>query len=859
MELIAIFKQVKCPVLKYGLKKIAMDYYFCKTCDKENKFPLCHSCLLKCHKDHQGSDRKKASSENLIRCTCAMNNHQILSQDEKFAWNSLNTCFFYELNKVTDNCFCFENKNKKKICNFCYYFCKQNSPDEKEFQSDFIKIKIDNVNFKCKCPSFKNSKHTVVDIMSKNLSVINKSTQNYFPTTNNVILTNLYFGSDELFRSVNKKFLSVFNQLILEHGNRYNYTSANREELYIKIPSIVIHTYYIFRKNALNCAKETILFFIKDINNYFNEKVFNFFMENCLMGIKKAFRNYNLEENFYENFLYGFKIFNLYSYHFRSSLPKYKINEFISLTPFQRMLLKHNNKLTYHYDFKKIVNFAKEFNKVSQTLLSTKIIIQILSIFKKFASLYIFNKEQINEFLVSECIYFENLENCWEQISDKSELLKLFDIVCKLLIYFSFYCNDFCVMKNSYNIFQAYKKDISNLNNDANNNTNMNSPTQLHNLFIHYDNEITRNITKCIILITRFMQLQYNEYTRFNSKQRKYYEGIMNKIHILLRLSFLKNDYYDLGLKILIDNYDTECAAYLLYNNLPKEKMGLLNAIEKEEKEINFKLNEFYISSKDIRKIINKFSKSLNLILSLLGIKNSFAKTNLDKNLKDKTEISSSSSKDNNIENNKESKDIINSKIDKKITKSFEKRVTKNIDKKTSKIFEEIKEKEKKKQKLMLISKEIEFNDNIKFLTLGSYFISLTNIFHITKNKNLFNDDFCESVLFLYGKCVELSCKNFYYFVNKQIISNLINMPWEYQPKIISIIKKGFKKLVDNNYGDGNNMGIINTLNNIYINNKPTKDILTNYLCIKKLLKIYLIISKASSSKRNISNLSKNK
>ena len=150
----------------------------------------------------------------------------------------------------------------------------------------------------------------------------------------------------------------------------------------------------------------------------------------------------------------------------------------------------------------------------------------------------------------------------------------------------------------------------------------------------------------------------------------------------------------------------------------------------------------------------------------------------------------------------------------------------------------------------MVISREIEFNDNIKLLTLGNYFISLTNIFHITKNKNLFSADFCETVLFLYGKCIELSCENFYYFVNKQIISNLINMPWEYQPKIISIIKKGFKKLVEKNYGDGYNLGIINTLNNIYINNKLIKDVLTNYICIKKLLKIYLIISKASSSKK---------
>ena len=840
MELIAIFKQVKCPVLKYGLKKIAMDYYFCKTCDKENKFPLCHSCLLKCHKGHQGSALKKASSDNLIRCTCAMNNHQILSLEEKFAWNSLSTCFFYELNKVTDNCFCYENKNKKKICNFCYYFCKPNSPDEKEFQCEFTKIKIDNVNFKCKCPSFKNSKHTVVDIMSKNLSEINKSTENYFPTTNNVILTNLYFGSDELFRSVNKKFLSVFNQLILEHGDRYNYASANREELYIKIPSIVIHTYNIFRKNAFNCANETILYFIKDINNYFNEKVFNFFMENCLMGIKKAFRNYILEENFYENFLYGFKIFNLYSYHFRSSLPKYKIKEFICLTPFQRMLLKHNNKLIYHYDYKKIVDFVKEFNKINQTLLSTKIMIQILSIFKKFASLYVFSKEQINEFLISESTYFENLENCWEQILDKNELLKLFDIVCKLLIYFSFYYNDFCIMKNFYNIFQVYKNDISSIHNENINNQNMpNSQTQLHNMFLYFDNEITRNISKCIIHITRFIQLEFNDYSKFNLKQKKYYDDIMNKVHVLLRLGFLKNDYYDLGLKILIDNYDIECMVYLLYNNLSKEKQALISSIEKEEKEINFKLNEFYISSKDIRKIINKFVKSLNIILSLLGIKkSSFGNKG---NLKDKNELSSVSSKENNIDINN-TKEIISPKIDKKGTKNIEKKISKNIDEK--------REKEKKRKKLLTVTKEMEFNDNIKFLTLGNYFISLTNIFNITKNKNLFSSDFCESVLFLYSKCIELSCKNFYYFVNKQIISNLINMPWEYQPKIISIIKKGFKKLVQNNYGDGYNLGLINTLNNIYINNKLIKDILTNYICIKKLLKIYLIISKASSSKK---------
>ena len=168
--------------------------------------------------------------------------------------------------------------------------------------------------------------------MSKNLSEINKSTEEYFPNTNSVILTNLYFSSNELFRSVNKKFISIFNQLILEHGDRYNNISVilkkNIEELYIKIPSIIINTYYIFRNNAHNCSKEIILYFVKDINIYFNERLFNFFMGNCLVGLKGALGNYKLEENFYENFLYGFKIFHVYSHFFNASLPKYTIYEF---------------------------------------------------------------------------------------------------------------------------------------------------------------------------------------------------------------------------------------------------------------------------------------------------------------------------------------------------------------------------------------------------------------------------------------------------------------------------------------------------------------------------------------------------
>ena len=828
MELISIFKQVNCPVLKYGLKKIAMDYYFCKSCDKEQKFPICHSCLLKCHKGHQGSERKKSTSDNLIRCSCAMNNHQTLSEDAKYALNSLNTCFFYELNKVTDSCFCYQNKNKKRICNFCYCFCRPNSPEEKELSYEFTKIQIDNTNFKCKCPYFKNSKHTHVDIMSKNLSEINKSTENYFPNTNSVILTNLYFGSNELFRSVNKKFLSVFNQLMLEHVDRYNNATLNNlkknmEELYIKIPSIIIHTYYIFRNNAYNCSKETILFYVKDINLYFNEKVFNFFMGNCLVGLKGALGNYKLEENFYENFLYGFKIFHINSSYFRASLPKYTICEFICLNPYQRMILQHNNKYLYHYDYEKILDIVKELNKINQTYLSTKIMIQIFSIIKIFASIYIFTKDQINEFLISLGFYFENLELYWEQIQEKNEMLKLLNLISKILIYFSYYYNDYCVMKNIYNLYQNYDEKTNNFN------ENNSSKIELINTFVYYDNEIVRNIIKCIIQLTRAMQLEYSGYNRFNIKNKKYYSSTLDMIHILLRLSFLKNDYYDYGLKLFLYNADIDFISYLFLNKFPIENKALLNYIQNEEKEINFKLKEYYTSSKDINIIINKFSKSISVVLRLFGYDKEMVIEHFKGNLKDKFNFVNKLSVSSNLEKefynveNKSSKEV----FDKKISKDS-----------------------KEKNKDSNTYKEVQLNDKFKLLTLGNYFSSLINIFNISKDKKLYTEEFCDSVLFLFDKCIESSFDTFYFFVNKQILSNLFNMPNFYQPKILSIIKRGVKKLIKEKYGIGYNFGIMNTLSNIYMNSNAITDELTNFICIQKILKIFLIISKTNSSKK---------
>ena len=842
MELITTFKQVNCPVLKYGLKKIKMDYYFCKNCDKEQKFPICHGCLIKCHKGHQGTEKIAGTDDNLIRCSCAMNNHQTSTEEGNY---SVNTCFFYELNKVTDSCFCYQNTNNKRICNFCYCFCKPNSNDEKEFQLEFKKIQIDNNNFKCKCPNFKHSKHTAVDVMSKNLSDINKSTENYFPNSNPVILTNLYFGSNELFRSVNKKFLGVFNQLILEHGDRYNNMDItlkkNVEELYIRIPSIIMHTYFIFRNNAYNCSKERILYFVKEVNIYFNEKVFKFFIGNCRIGIKGALSNYKLEENFYEHFLFGFKIFHVNAQFFNASLPKYKITEFISLTPFQRMLIQNKNRYLYHYDYENILEIAEEFNKTNQTFLSCKIVIQIFSIIKMFASVYIFNKEQINEFTRTLSTYFENLEVLWSEIHEKDNILKLLHIISKILIYFSYYYNDFCIMTNSYNIYDKYFN--NNEKNNSNNSESKEISDELSNSFIYKDHEITRNVSKCIVHLTRVLHSEYSNYSKLNAKSKKYLLLILDKIHILLRLNFLKNDFYDFGLKIFLSDINEEYIKYVFYDILPEDKTKIINYLLNEQQEINFKMNEYYTSSKDISIIINKYSKSLNNVLNIFGNNKTHG------NVRKASSIDSS-----------------------KITQVIQNPVN-IIDEDEKEKKEKIDEKENKKEPNNAIDKNKTNNKNVenteknnnnneyyKLMSLVNYFQSLTNIFNITKDKKVFNDDFCEDLLFLFSRCVESSSATFYIYVNKQIIINLNHMPYEYQPKILSIIKRGLKILINERNEIGYHVSLMDTLNDIYLKNTNVlvKNEVIYYKCLAKILSIYLLISLTKSPKSEILRFMKN-
>jgi hypothetical protein len=56
--------------------------------------------------------------------------------------------------------------------------------------------------------------------MNKCLGDLNKSSETYYPNISPCILINMFFESDELFRSVNKKFIDIFNNILTEYGDK---------------------------------------------------------------------------------------------------------------------------------------------------------------------------------------------------------------------------------------------------------------------------------------------------------------------------------------------------------------------------------------------------------------------------------------------------------------------------------------------------------------------------------------------------------------------------------------------------------------------------------------------------------------
>ena len=620
MELVTSFNSLICPFQIYGLQKIAMNYYYCKDCDKEEKFPMCEICLNKCHRGHTQGEIHEANEDDPVRCTCAMNNHQTTVEEGNY---SLFTCYFSDLNKIKDISYCYQNSHKKQICDFCYNFCRNGSKGESEFQLEFKKVEINSGGIvNCQCPQFKNSRHTAVDFMNKCLGDINKNNENYYPNMSPVILINMFFESDELFRSVHKKFIDVFNEIMLNYSDDDLQIDDNNNDInnnqYMKIPVVISRTYLIFSKNARNCKFDKCLIFSKKINNYFNDKVLKFFFKNCEIGVKSGKDSYSSDENFYEAFLYGYKIFNVLSKIFQNSLPKFNLIEFINLNPFQRLLLQKDcNKYKFEVEF--IINITKILIKNETNFFSVKIVLQLLNIIKIFSQYYLIKIEEINDFLKILEIFFINFENIKNRNEESKLFIKIFYNIIKILIYFSFYINDMSIYNN---IYESYKYiQIKSMLNPKEKNEFSEYEKNITNNFLYSDSEISRNISKILIHITKFFEIEYQNMISNDLKDKHLYYKIMDVIQILINLIFNKKDIYSSGIKRLI-NPDLKIIGDYLLNIKQKETDFLFSEINNQNNLLIQKLTEYYTSSKESNEIILSFKQSLLYIFILLDLNN---------------------------------------------------------------------------------------------------------------------------------------------------------------------------------------------------------------------------------------------
>ena len=880
MELLSTFMNVKgCPVLKFGLKKIPMDYYFCKDCDKEEKFPMCHSCIKKCHKGHSPSEKHPASSSNLIRCSCAMINHQTTKQEVN---EELTTCYFYELNKTNESLYCYENTNGNQICEFCYCFCKPNSHDESEFKLPFNRVKLDLNSFQCRCPTFKNSKHTTVDFMYKCLGDINRSTEFYFSHISPVILLNIFFNSEELFHAINKKFIDVFKTITKEDkGNSSNLLihsdsieSASSTVAMSKIPGIISQTYSIWRKNAKNCKNEKNLYFCKEIEYYYQDKIFKTFFQifDSFALVQKS--NIKNSENFYESFLYGYKLFNVWSKLNKLSLPKLKLDEFINLNPYQRIMMmstaKENSKETFDVNY--ITKLLKTLIRESSSFCPMKIILQLFSLVKVYASFYLFSNESINDFCKAIENFFINIENIRnETIEESTLMIKLFKKIMKILIYFSFYYNDMVFISKISEIFEQK-------------NTNEHKIKIEKNSFVYSDNEIPRNIAKNIIHVTKFLE---SEYSNCQPEEKKKYTSLIELIQVMVNISFNKKDIYSNGIQRLLNPFSEEIGKYIIKEkintsqnlviNLNEEFKRNVSILNEENEKLNQKISEYYCqfsNDRSIRDLVLYFENSIDKILNIFSLNNSRevlsknATENAIKNSEDVNELKnllqSSAKKSNNtrilmqdsgkkrlltpIKEQKENFIHSHSKTNVNNINEPIDSVSKMNDTENERLQSQFRVEKKNECAVLILS------DNVHVIDLSYYIYTITKIFSISEvQKDIFSQKFCSQVYLLFNTYMNAYSEHSIFCLTSQIFTNLSDAPLFFLPKVFTLFKKGIQFLNKNKKDIGCLSPIIKIINDIFTRRVPKNDVPLFTLCLCKLEKIiYELIQLSSENKSSL-------
>ena len=455
-------KQTACDIMSTGFKKVAGDFFYCKACDKEHKFPICKKCFDKCHKGHLKSDNIKPIEIIPSYCMCGYKCHSMLNkkkEEDIDIEQNTSKCYFNNLSLAAGQYEYFIAINGRKICSFCYHFCCHNlttSEDDEEskmkaFQKyQFRKMKVSREVFikgiedgqiTCDCLSLIDSKHRFSDNLYIYLNDLNipfyseYEDDNYFSNSSPTKIINLFFNCVELFETIYTNFILEYNEFMESLSNKNDLLSIN---------AALNLGYANFSNNANNCS----------YNLYINEKINVYFTVTLTKCLLEKNLKINEQNNiFLINYLRGFIKFRLGSY--MEQIPKYLITDIFNLNPFQRRIWREKCCTLFIQSGLKKENLIKTILSSIERIIrqkpdlgeSIQIFIELFRVLKYYSRFFFLNKEEITEICKIVEEFFSYITEFYSteetiEILYKDERAKLFKTIIKIITYFSVYIND---------------------------------------------------------------------------------------------------------------------------------------------------------------------------------------------------------------------------------------------------------------------------------------------------------------------------------------------------------------------------------------------------------------------------------
>lgn len=599
LHLVEKLKSVNCQLLKTGYKPVSIYYYYCHTCDPDEKEPICNECARVCHerKNHKISDSYMVYGT----CSCGLVCHNLSKKPELFnkkyspsctfiEWfNNLWFSYYYERKQVEGDE--FVSKTTTNLCIFCYFMCEDSNENE-NIEGRSIRISYRQIRkklTKCECS---NQKHLDQKNIIKKISDLLSQNSDMDKLIDSQ-LVNLVFNSFVTFNTLYDSFienLGALQKLIFE------------PDFYLDINQ----AYSGFTLSLTNFYN-----FASRIGNlyYINLRAVSLIDSDFLIKILEVpfeTTSKSLWEIKYQIFVLFMK-FNFFNY--TQSLPSIEVEDLENFSPFQRMLTTssiQDNKEVYAKFIiskndsllTKAIYLVELYNNMEdKNAFTFQILVLLFKLIKFFIKYYLAEVSDIIKVLnISEELLFSlqqvNKVQFTENLSQIQECcISIVYQVIQTIVYASYNYND-SVIKNCL----EFKKDVKKI------------------AFLHNECEIGLAINKNIVMIMNFYQ-HFRDLNISNKKLNK----VMKYAMMMNNISLNNPDSYLVGLRRLLTSNNIHYNRFI-FGSLTKQEEAILENLLGVETSIESLYFKFFNLEIDITDFTSKLINEIKNVIICLEI-----------------------------------------------------------------------------------------------------------------------------------------------------------------------------------------------------------------------------------------------